>query len=122
MTTKNLLGRQMRWMEVISGYDFKIELRSGKEGGKPHALTRGKQDMSDEGDERITQREIILLPPRYFSQFKEMETTEIQEEDKIQQELATDTTIQNIKQELETETKEMKGVALGLCQWKDSYL
>ena len=51
-----------------------------------------------------------------------METTKIQEEDKIQQESAMDTTIQNIKHNLEKGTKEMKRIALGLCQWKDGYL
>jgi len=38
-TTKELTGRQIRWSEVLSGFDFKIEYRPGKEGGKPDALT-----------------------------------------------------------------------------------
>ena len=109
-------------MEVINGYNFKIEFRNGKEGGKPDALTRRKQDMPDEEDERITQKRRVLLPPRYFSQIEEIEITKIQKENEIQQELATDTTIQQVRQELEKGTKEMKGIALGLCQWKDGYL
>ena len=40
----------------------------------------------------------------------------------MQRESTKDTTIQKIRQELERGTKEMKSIALGLCQWKDSYL
>jgi len=36
-TTKQLTGRQIRWSEVLSGFDFKIEYQQGKEGGKPDA-------------------------------------------------------------------------------------
>jgi len=39
-TTKELTGRQIRWSEALSGFDFKIEYRPGNEGGKPDALTR----------------------------------------------------------------------------------
>ena len=101
-------------MEVISGYNFKIEFRPGKEGGKRDALTRRKQDMPDEEDERITQQSRVLLPPRYLSQIEEIEVTRIHKENEIQQESATDTTIQKVRQELEKGTKEMKGIALGL--------
>ena len=103
-------------MEVISGYNFTIEFRPGKEGGKPDALTRRKQDMPDEEDERITQKTRILLPPWYFIQIEVMEVTELQEENEIQQESTKDITIQTIKKELEKGTKKMKGVALRLCQ------
>jgi len=44
MTTKKLVGRQIRWMEILSEYYIKIEYRPGKEGGKPDALTRRKGD------------------------------------------------------------------------------
>jgi len=40
MTTKELNERQARWMQELSQYNFKIEYRPGKEGGKPDALTR----------------------------------------------------------------------------------
>ena len=82
--TKELTDRQIRWSKVLSGFDFKIEFRPRKEGGKPDALTRGKADMPQEGDKRFTQKEI-----------------------------------QTIKEALDKGNKEMKGVALGLCQWKD---
>jgi len=38
-TTKELTDRQIRWREDLSGFDFRIEYRPGKEGGKPDALT-----------------------------------------------------------------------------------
>jgi len=50
-TTKELKGRQIRWSEVLGGFDCKIEYRPGTEGGKPDALTRRKADMPEEGDE-----------------------------------------------------------------------
>jgi len=38
-TTQELTGQQIRWSEVLSGFDFKIEYRPRREGGKPDALT-----------------------------------------------------------------------------------
>ena len=122
MTTKERSEQQIRCMEVISGYNFKNEFRPGKEEGKPDALARRKQDMPGDEDERVTQKERILLLPKYFSQIEEIEIMEIEEESNIQQESSRDITIQNMQQELEKGTKKMKGITLGLCQWKDGYL
>ena len=125
-TTKELTGRQIRWSEVLRGFEFKIEYRPGKEGGKPDALTRRKADMPQEGDERLTQKERILLPiEKYFdTSIQEMETIRIEETsyEEIHKETAQDEEIQTIRKALERGDKEMKGVALGLCQWKDEYL
>jgi len=57
MTTKKLVGRQIRWMEIFSQYYIKIKYRPGKEGGKPDALTRREGDLPKNNDERIRQRE-----------------------------------------------------------------
>ena len=35
MTTKRLTRRQVRWSEFLSEFDFKINYRPGKQGGKP---------------------------------------------------------------------------------------
>jgi len=80
-TTKELTGRQIRWSEVLRGFEFKIEYRPGKEGGKPDALTRRKADMPQEGDEQLTQKERILLPnEKYFdTSIQERETMSIEE-------------------------------------------
>jgi len=125
-TTKELTGRQIRWSEVLSGFDFKIEYRPGKEGAKPDALTRRKADMPQEGDERLTQKERILLPKeKYFDpSIQEIETIRLEETsyEELRNETAQNEEIQTIRKALERGDKEMKGVALGLCQWKDQYL
>jgi len=122
-TTKELTDRQIRWSEVLSGFDFKIEFRPGKEGGKPDALTRQKADMPQEGDQRLIQKERMLLPKeKYFdTRIQEMETITfgMNDEKEISNESAKDKEIQMIKEALDKGNKEMKGVALGLCQWKD---
>jgi len=124
--TKELTDRQIRWSEVLSGFAFKIEFRPGKEGGKPDALTRRKADMPQEGDKRLTQKERILLPKEiYFeTSIQEMETITLEETsyEKLGQETAQNEEIQTIRKALERGDREMKGVALGLCQWKDEYL
>ena len=80
-TTKELTDRQIRWSKVLSGFDFKIKFQPGKEGGKPDALTRRKADMPQEGDERLIQKERILLPTeKYFdTSIQEMETTRLED-------------------------------------------
>jgi len=81
-TTNELMERQIRWSEVLSGFDFKINYQPGKEGGKPDALTRRKADRPMEEDERLTQKERILssLPrEKYFdTSIQEMETMEFE--------------------------------------------
>jgi len=82
--------------------------------------------MPQEGDERLTQKERILLPKeKYFdTSIQEMETIKLEETgyEELRNETAQNEEIQTIKQALEGGDKEMKGVALGLCQWKDEYL
>ena len=125
-TTKELTDQQIRWSEVLSGFDFKIEFRPGKEGGKPDPLTRRKAHMPQEGDERLTQKERILLPKeKYFdTSIQEMETMRLEETsyEELRNETARNEEIQTIRKALERGDKEMNGVALGLCQWKDEYL
>jgi len=125
-TTKELTGRQIRWSEVLSGFDFKIEYRPGREGGKPDTLTRRKADMPQEGDERLTQKARILLPKeKYFdTSIHKVETIRLEETsyEELRNETAHDEEIQTIRKALERGGKQMKGVALGLCQWKESYL
>jgi len=53
-----------------------------------------------------------------------LETTEFQDKDEgeIQKASNVDDDIQDIKKNLDNGRKEMKGIALGLCQWKDGLL
>ena len=45
MTTKVLNGRQVRWTEFLSKFNFTIMYRPGAAGGKPDALSRRLQDL-----------------------------------------------------------------------------
>jgi len=132
MTTKELNEQQARWMQELSQYNFKIEYRPGMEGGKPDALTRREGDLPTAGGKRLTRNMGILLPKELYwdiPETKEMkvdilEMTEYR--DKDQEEIQTaskdDNEIQDIKRNLSEGRKAMKGIAQGLCQWKNGLL
>ena len=133
MTTKELSERQGRWQEFLSQYNFRIIYQPGKEGRKPDVLTRRPGDIPTAEERRLGKRIGILLPretcwdiPEENKDIKleEMELAEFQDKDegRIQQAYNKDDQIQAIKKNLENNLKEMKGVALGLCEWKDEHL
>jgi len=74
----------------------------------------------------------ILLPKERYWDIPETEDIELEvleitkvqdkDEEKIQEASKLDAEIQNIKKNLDKGRKEMKGIALGLCQWKDDLL
>ena len=74
----------------------------------------------------------ILLPKEQYRDIPEGEEIKIEEmelagfqdkdEGKIQQAYDKDNEIPGIRKSLENNIKEMKGVALGLCEWKDEHL
>ena len=118
MTKKKLNERQVRWKHFLSQFDFKIEYRPGKEGGKPDALARGPGYLPAEDDERNTQMEQILVPQHYFEDTK-IESIKLlsmhnKNEDQIRKAYQKDTELQKIQNTLEKGEKEMKGIALGL--------
>jgi len=82
--------------------------------------------MPQEGDEQLTQKEsILLLSEKYFdTSIQEMETIRPEEisHEELRYEMARNKEIQTIRKALERGDKEMKGVVLGLCQWKDEHL
>jgi len=63
-TTTKLLNRsQARWSEFLSRFNFKINYRPGKAGGKPDALTRRSGNLPKGGDERLKfQNQVVLKP------------------------------------------------------------
>jgi len=132
MTTKELNERQARWMQELSQYNFKIEYRAGKERGKPDALTRREGDLPTAGDKRLTRNVGILLQKERYWDIPEgeeikldvMETTEFHDKDEweIQKASNVDNEVPDIKKNLDEGRKEMKGIALGLCQWKNGLL
>jgi len=119
-------------MQELSQYNFKIEYRSGKEGGKSDALTWREGDLPTAGAKRLTQNMGMLLPKeRYWDipvteeiKLDILETNAFRDknEGEIQKASNDDAEIQDIKRNLEKGRKEIKGVALGLCQWKDDLL
>ena len=120
MTKKKLNERQVRWKQFLSQFDFKIEYRPGKEGGKPDALTRGPGYLPTQDDERTTQMEQILLPQDYFEDTKiksiELFSMHNKNEDQIRKANQKNPELQKIQKARERGEKEMKGIALGLCQ------
>ena len=132
MTTKELSERQARWMQELSQYNFKIEYRPGKEGRKPDTLTRREGNLPTAGDKRLTRNVRILLPKeRYWVipgteeiKLDIWETSECQDknEGEIQKGSNDDAEIQDIKRNFDKGRKEMQGIALRLCQWKDGLL
>jgi len=129
MTTKELNERQARWMQKFSQYNFKIEYRPGKEEGKPDAFTRSEGAIPRAGGKRLTRNVGILLPKdRYWDipdtediRLDMLETTEFRDKDEgeIHKASKNENKIQDIKRNLDEGKTEMKGTALGLCQWKD---
>ena len=118
-------------MRFLTQYNFKIVDPPGKEGGKPDALIRRAGDLPTAGDKRFTRNVGILLPKECWDfpedediKIAALELVEFQDKDegKIQEASNEDTEIQAIKKNLDAKETEMKGVALGLCQWKDDLL
>ena len=132
MSTKELSDRQGRWQELLSQYNFRIIYRPGKERKMPDALTRRPGDIPTTEEKKLGKGRGILLPKeKYWDipeneeiKLEEMELAEFQDTDKekIQQAYNRDDEIQAIKKNLEKGVQEMKGVALGLCEWKDEHL
>lgn len=70
-TTKLLNQRQVRWSESLSDFRYQITHRAGKHATVPDALSRKAEDtpasLTDLTDERISNRQRILLPPERWS-------------------------------------------------------
>jgi RNase H-like domain found in reverse transcriptase/Reverse transcriptase (RNA-dependent DNA polymerase)/Integrase zinc binding domain len=61
MSTKTLNRRQVRWSQYLSRFNFVIQYRPGKLGGKPDALTRRSGDLPQEGDRRLQHQNQTIL-------------------------------------------------------------
>ena len=132
MSTKELSDRQGRWQEFLSQYNFRIIYRPGKERRKPDAFTRRPEDIPTTEEKKLGRRRGILLPKEKYWDIPENEDIKLEEielakfqdkaEGRIQQAYNKDDEIQAIKKNLEKGVMEMKGVALGLCEWMDKHL
>lgn len=70
-TTKALNQRQVRWSEFLASFNFKITYRPGSKAVRPDALSRKAEDRplkTDPDDDRIKNRQRVLLPPDRFDQ------------------------------------------------------
>ena len=133
-TTKQLNGRQVRWMKTLVEQPFIVRYKPGKENGKADTLTRRSGDWPDEVDERKTQYHKTLLHQGKFllKEYAKMIEEQQQEEgteinrttmendliQRIQDKSQKDERVQTIKKALEENTKELNGEALVLCEWK----
>lgn len=64
---KSLNERQVRWSEILSSLNFKLEHRPGKASIIPDALSRREQDVpKNKADLRVMNRERILLPEKLW--------------------------------------------------------
>ena len=126
MSTKDLSERKGRCQELLSQYNFRIIYRPGKEKRKPDALTWRPGDVPTTEEKKKGRRRGVLLPKEKYWEIPEDEEIKIEEmklaefqakdEGKIQQAYSKDEEIQKIKDNLKKGIKEMKGVALGLCE------
>ena len=127
-TTKELNGRQIRCSEELTNFNINIEYRPGLEGGKPDALTRRSGDMQTPKDARKRQRNITLLPrEKYWRTAIQLRTTEMRQiqgknAEELEKASRENTQFQEIRKALQTNQKELQGVAQGLCQWRDNQL
>lgn len=53
----------MRWCLILSRYNFRIVHVSGKHNKRADAFSRRDQDMPDNQDERLVDRNVCLLKP-----------------------------------------------------------
>ena len=60
-TTKRLNRRQVRWSEFLSEFDFKIQFRPGRKGGKPDSLTRISADLPKNTDDPREQHQYQMM-------------------------------------------------------------
>ena len=65
MTTKVLTARQVRWMELLSNFNFKIRFTAGKLNQKADILSRREQDVESlDQVKRDSRSRVLLGPPR----------------------------------------------------------
>lgn len=64
-TTRSLSRRQVRWSEILSDFNFRIQYRPGSQNGGADALSR--KDRPEGGSTPMTSKtDMVLLPPTHF--------------------------------------------------------
>ena len=117
MTTKILNRRQARWSEFLSRFNFKINSRPGKAGGKPDPLTRRSGDLPEEGDERLKIQQQVIIKPGNISLAATTTTPSI--EQLFSEGYENDPTINEIIKVLNSGTRRYPKVSLSDCSIKN---
>ena len=69
MTSRKLTERHVRWSQVLSQFDFKIDFRTGKQSERPDALSRKAQDIPNSVDDtRLKERDFQLIQDAWVLQ------------------------------------------------------
>ena len=69
METTKFNQRQVRWAEKLAQYDFRIQYRPGKRGGKPDALSRRPEYAEGEEEKKLKP---ILAPEIFVSSINKL--------------------------------------------------
>ena len=101
--TRILNLRQARWSEFLSRFNFKINFRPGKAGGKPNTLTRRSGDLPEEGDEQLKIQQQVIIKSENIS--LAVTTTTLSIEQLFNEGNEIDPTINEIINTLNTGTK-----------------
>ena len=127
MTTKKLNQRQMRWMEELTGYNFKIVYREGKKNEKADALTRRSGDLPSEGDPVLQQRYQTLLKPENLVKIQATQANILEPPtgprlQEIREAQDQDSMIQIIKTEIRQGRKKSKNIDISKATIQDNIL
>ena len=76
MSTKALTARQVRWMELLSDFNFQIMFTSGKSNQKADILTRREQDVTLQEQIKRDSRSRVLLSPERLDPLINTELTQ----------------------------------------------
>lgn len=77
MTTHRLNERQVRWSQLLSQFNFKLQYRPGRLAARPDALSRREQDMPQGYDDhRLKNRELKLIKDSWVSTLKSKHVNE----------------------------------------------
>ena len=122
MTTKVLTRRQARWAEMLSEYNFIINIRPGTQNGKADALTRlpGSLPQDDEDDRRKFQEQTLLPQTRFSVDCAETQSISLFE--RIKQANIEDPQCHEIRAAQAKGQERFEGISLEHCIEKDNTL
>ncbi|ETN72937.1 hypothetical protein NECAME_18601, partial [Necator americanus] len=121
MQKQNLNRRQACWTVFLSRFNYKIDYRPGKAGGKPDALTRRSGDLPKEGDERLQHQSQVMIKPHNLM-ISGTNASNIDLETLFAVAYASDPVPNEILQQLRDGTQRSKYISLADCTTNDNRL